>query len=53
METIAEEAPNQGQAMSTAQIMSLLTESEKNKIKRNIGDAFRRVLRQAEVKLIL
>lgn len=33
--------------------MSLLTESEKNKIKRNVGDAFRKVLRQAEVKLIL
>lgn len=33
--------------------MKLLTESEINRIKRNIGDAFRNVLQQAEVKLIL
>lgn len=33
--------------------MNLLTESEINKIKRNIGDAFRKILQQAEIKLIL
>ena len=31
----------------------MLTEAEINKIKREIGDVFRRVLQQAEVKLIL
>lgn len=34
-------------------VMKMLTESERNKIKREIGDAFRRVLVQSEVKLIL
>ena len=34
-------------------VMKVLTESERNKIKREIGDAFRKVLKQAEVKLIL
>lgn len=33
--------------------MKLLTEAERNKIKREIGDAFRRVLKLAEVKIIL
>lgn len=39
--------------MTTEEIMSILTESQKNEIKRNIGNVFRKVLLQAEVKLIL
>ena len=33
--------------------MELLTEADKNTIKRNIGDAFRKILRLAELKIIL
>lgn len=51
MDTIEEE--KQPKKLTTAEILALLTESEINSIKRNIGDAFRRVLTQAEVKLIL
>lgn len=39
--------------MTTEEIMNILTESQKNEIKRNIGNVFRKVLLQAEVKLIL
>lgn len=39
--------------MTTEEIMSILTESQKNEIKRNIGNVFRKVLLEAEVKLIL
>ena len=33
--------------------MSLLTQSQINEIKRSIGDLFRKLLQEAEVKLIL
>ena len=51
--SVIEEEEQQPGKISTKEIMNLLTESEKNRIKRNIGDVFRRVLTQAEVKLIL